>query len=418
MIAPAVKLVNVTYIYYKWVVFMHGLIQLPWWGYIVVALGLTHITILGITVFLHRCQAHRAVELHPIISHFFRFWLWLTTGMVTKQWAAIHRKHHAKVETAEDPHSPMTRGIRTVLWEGAELYRKEGKNQETLDRYGEGTPDDWMERKIYTPHSAMGIMIMLGINLVLFGPIGLTIWAVQMMWTPFFAAGIINGIGHYFGYRNFECADASRNIFPIGFFIGGEELHNNHHTYGTSAKFSVHWWEFDMGWFVIRTLQFLGLAKPKNVPPKTHLLPGKMSVDIDTLKAVFTNRFQVMARYSKKVILPVLHEERRRAKAAQVVMLRQARTLLVRDTLLINDKNKQRLSEMLANFSSLEVVYQFRLKLQAIWAKSAATQKELVDALQDWCQQAEATGIDALGQFVKQLKAYVPHNKHIQSASS
>jgi stearoyl-CoA desaturase (delta-9 desaturase) len=372
---------------------MFGILQLPWWGYIVVTLILTQITILGVTVFLHRCQAHRALELHPIISHFFRFWLWLTTGMETKQWAAVHRKHHAKVETSEDPHSPVAKGIKKVFFEGAELYRRESHNKETMERYGAGTPDDWMERNVYTAHSAKGILLMFIIDVVLFGPLGISIWAVQMAWIPFFAAGVVNGIGHYFGYRNFECADASRNIVPWGLFIGGEELHNNHHTYGTSAKFSVKWYEFDMGWMVIRFLQIFGLAKPKRVPPSAKLVKGKSAVDIDTLKAVLTHRFQVLAHYSQDVIMPVLREERRRAGQAGRDVLKRVRSLLVRDTTLID---------------SLQVVYQFRLKLQGIWAKSTASQKELLESLQEWCRQAEATGIDALRDFVKHLKGYMP----------
>lgn len=387
---------------------MHGVLNLPWWGYIIATLILTQITIFSVTIFLHRNQAHRAVDLHPAVSHFFRLWLWMTTGMETKHWTAIHRKHHAKVETVDDPHSPQVKGIWTVLWEGAELYRKESRNKATMDRYGEGTPDDWMEKHVYTAHSALGIMIMLTIDLVLFGPVGLSIWAVQMAWIPFFAAGVINGVAHYVGYRNFECQDASRNISPIGFFIGGEELHNNHHTYATSAKFSVKWWEFDMGWFVIRALQLFGLAKPKRVSPKPQLIPGKAAVDVETLKAILTNRFQVMARYSKDVIMPVLREERHRAGLAGNAILRKMKTLLIRETSLVADSDQEQLAKVLANYGSLNVVYQFRLRLQSIWARSTATQKELVDALQDWCRQAEATGIEALRDFVKHLKAYVP----------
>jgi stearoyl-CoA desaturase (delta-9 desaturase) len=387
---------------------LYGILNLPWWGFIVAALILTQITIVSVTVFLHRCQAHRAVELHPIASHFFRFWLWMTTGMETKHWTAIHRKHHAKVETAEDPHSPQVKGLGKVFLEGAELYRKESRNQETMDRYGEGTPDDWMERNVYTAHSALGIMIMLGIDLVLFGLPGLTIWAVQMAWIPFWAAGFINGVGHYVGYRNFESPDASRNIVPWALIVGGEELHNNHHTYATSAKFSVKWWEVDVGWGVIRTMQMLGLAKPKRVAPRPKLAPGKTSVDIDTLKAILTNRFQVMARYSKDVILPVLREERRRAGEAGSALLSRMRSSLIRDTTLMGVNDQQKLVKVLEDYRSLNVVYQFRLKLQNIWARGTASQKELVDSLQDWCKQAEATGIEALREFVTHLKAYVP----------
>ncbi len=393
---------------------MNGIIQLPWWGYIVVTLVLTQITILSVTIYLHRHQAHRALELHPIASHFFRFWLWLTTGMVTKEFTAIHRKHHARVETEEDPHSPQIRGIRTVLFQGTELYRKESRNQETLERYGEGTPDDWMERYVYTGRSKMGVVSMLLIDLVLFGPVGLTIWAIQMSWIPFWATGVINGLAHYVGYRNFECEDASRNITPIAFFIGGEELHNNHHTYGTSAKFSVKWWEVDVGWGVIRLLQFFGLAKPKRIPPKEYLAPNKTSVDTDTVKALITNRFQVLSRYSKEVIRPVLIQERQRASEAGQAMLRRARKLLSREASLIKTSDQQKsLTEVLNHFGSLNVVYQFRLKLQTIWAKGTASQKDLVEALQEWCHQAEATGIDALREFVKRVKAYTT----LQSAS-
>lgn len=387
---------------------MFGILDLPWWGYIAVTLVLTQITIVSVTIYLHRCQAHRAVDLHPIVSHFFRFWLWMTTGMVTKEWTAIHRKHHAKVETDEDPHSPVAKGIKKVFFEGTELYRKEARNQETMERYGEGTPDDWIERNVYTKHSAMGIAAMLIINIALFGPLGLSIWAIQMAWIPFFAAGIVNGVGHYWGYRNFECADASRNIIPWGLFIGGEELHNNHHTYGTSAKFSVKWYEIDIGWYLIRTFQLFGLAKPKRVPPTAKLVQGKSVVDIDTLKAVISHRFQLMAHYSKDVIMPVLREERRRAGLAGQNVLRKVRSLLIRDTSLIDKTSQEHLEGVLKKHQSLEVVYQFRLKLQGIWSKSTATQKELVEALQEWCRQAEATGVEALREFVKHLKAYMP----------
>lgn len=388
---------------------MHGLIPLSWWGYVLVALVLTQITILSVTIYLHRCQAHRALDLHPIVSHFFRFWLWMTTGMITKEWTAIHRKHHAKVETAEDPHSPQVKGLRKVLFEGTELYRKESRNKATLERYGEGTPNDWIERRVYTAHSAMGITLMLIINLALFGPVGLTIWAIQMAWIPFFAAGVVNGVAHYYGYRNFECQDASRNILPIGFFIGGEELHNNHHTYATSARFSVKWWEFDMGWVVIRFLQMLGLAKPKRVPPKAKLVFDKGVVDIETIKAILTNRFQLLASYTKEVILPVLRDERQRAGDKGRALFRRVRTLLVREPSLVDQKGHQQLAAVLERHGPLNIVYQFRLKLQSIWAKSTASQAELVDALQEWCRQAEASGVKTLREFVKHIKAHVPH---------
>lgn len=386
----------------------HGLLNLSWWGYLIAILILTQLTIFSVTIYLHRCQAHRAVDLHPIVSHFFRFWLWMTTGMVTIEWAAIHRKHHAKVETIDDPHSPQVKGLKKVLFEGTELYRKESRNKETLERYGQGTPDDWIENHIYKPHSAMGIVFMLIIDVALFGLLGVTIWALQMAWIPFFGAGIINGIAHFWGYRNFECPDASRNILPLGLFVGGEELHNNHHTYGTSAKFSVKWWEFDIGWFVIRCLQAFGLAKPKRIPPKANLMPGKASVDDETLKAIITNRFQVMSRYSKDVILPVFNDECRRVGAAGCSMLRRVQKVLVREVSLVNEESKQQLEKVLKKHQALDVVYSYRLKLQTLWARSTTSQKELVESLQEWCRQAESTGIQALSDFVKHLKTYVP----------
>lgn len=387
---------------------MHGILHLHWWGDLIALFIMTQITIASVTVYLHRCQAHRAVDLHPIVSHFFRLWLWLTTGQITKAWTAIHRKHHAKVETEDDPHSPQMKGLKRVLFYGAELYKIEACNKETLDRYGEGTPDDWIEHHVYTKHSALGILIMFIADVLLFGPIGISMWAIQMAWIPFWAAGVVNGVAHFIGYRNFESPDASRNISPLGIWIGGEELHNNHHTYATSAKFSVKWYEFDMGWMWIRLMQFFGLANPKRVPPKPVIDNAKTTIDLDTVKALLTNRFQVMANYSKTVIFPVLREESHRAGVAGRNILRRARKLLIRDTSLIDPRSQKDLEGVLQQHRSLSVVYQYRLKLQNIWAKSTASQKELVEALQEWCRQAEATGIEVLREFVQRLKAYVP----------
>jgi stearoyl-CoA desaturase (delta-9 desaturase) len=387
---------------------MFGLIQLPWWGYVCVLMVLTQLTILATTLYLHRCQAHRALEFHPIISHFFRFWLWLTTGTVTKEWTAIHRKHHAKVETSEDPHSPQAKGIKKVFFEGAELYRKESKVAETMERYGDGTPDDWIERNLYASKSTWGIALMAIIDVALFGTIGITIWALQMAWIPFFAAGFVNGIGHFWGYRNFEVKDASRNIIPLGVFIGGEELHNNHHAFATSAKFSAKWWEIDSGWYVIRFLQLFRLATPKRVVPKPKMLTSKTYIDTDTLKALITYRFQVMSRYTREVVLPALRQEKKQAAKDTRSLLRRARTVLIRDASIMKVSQQQRLTNLLENFQSLRVVYQFRMKLQDIWSRRTATQRELVDALHEWCQQAEATGIEALRVFSNRLKMYVP----------
>jgi stearoyl-CoA desaturase (delta-9 desaturase) len=393
---------------------LFGLLNLSFWGYVIALLILTHITIIGVTVYLHRSQAHRSLDLHPALSHFFRFWLWLTTGMETKEWVAIHRKHHAKCETEEDPHSPQVKGIRKVFFEGAELYREEKKNQDTVERYGQGTPDDWMERHVYSKHSVMGIVTMFIIDIVLFGIPGITIWALQMLWIPLFAAGVVNGIGHYWGYRNFECPDAARNIIPLGAFIGGEELHNNHHTFPTSAKLSVKRWEFDLGWVYIRLFQLLKLAKVKRVSPQLKETPGKQQVDLDTLTALITNRFQVMARYSKEVLLPVLEEETEKAKTSMSkALLKHAKVALIRTESLLNDERKQQLADIIKKHHMLAQVYQYRLKLQDIWCRTTATQRELLEALQEWCKQAEATGICVLKKFAANLAGFSTQKKLI-----
>lgn len=385
-----------------------GILNLPWWGYIVAALIFTHITIASVTIFLHRHQAHRAVELHPVLSHFFRFWLWLTTGMVTKEWTAIHRKHHAKCETVDDPHSPQVLGISKVLLEGSELYRAEAKNSETLEKYGFGTPDDWLERHIYSGRSRTGVVIMFGLDLMLFGAGGISIWAVQMLWIPIFAAGIVNGVGHYWGYRNFETTDAATNILPWGIIIGGEELHNNHHAFPSSAKLSSRAWEFDIGWMYISIFALLKLAEVKKVAPEPLLVPGKDLVDVETVRAVMTNRFHVLASYCRQVINPVLREEVSRAAKSDYgwsKLLKRARRGLVRDSALINDQDRNSLNAVLQKSHALDTVYQYKLRLQEIWQRGHATQ-DLVSALQEWCRQAEATGIKCLGDFAATLRSY------------
>jgi len=388
---------------------LEGLIALPWWGYIAVALVFTHITIASVTIYLHRHQAHRALDLHPLVSHFFRFWLWLTSGMVTKEWAAIHRKHHAKCETAEDPHSPQVLGIRKVLREGSELYRAEAKNQETLDKYGHGTPSDWIERNVYTPHSGKGIALMFIVNVLLFGPLGITIWAVQMMWIPITAAGIINGIGHYWGYRNYENADASTNIVPWGILIGGEELHNNHHTFASSAKLSSKWWEFDIGWFYIRTLETFGLAHVKKIPPELTYDKAKDHIDLETVRAVITARFVVMAQFAREVMTRVHRDEIRNLgpnDKSLLTLLKPVRRLMVREPRLLDEASRTRLQKALAQNQTLQTVYAMKQKLADVWQRSATTQENLIQALQDWCHEAEATGIHALREFSNKLRTY------------
>jgi stearoyl-CoA desaturase (delta-9 desaturase) len=384
---------------------IYGILDLSWWQCVIYTLVLTHITIAAVTLFLHRSQAHRACDLHPIVSHFFRFWLWLTTGMETKAWVAIHRKHHAMCETEEDPHSPQIEGIQVVLWQGAELYRKEGRNDETLERFGHGTPSDWLEKNLYTPFSAKGIFLMLFLNLLFVGLPGIMVWGIQMIWIPFFACGIINGLGHFWGYRNFECPDAATNVFPWGILIGGEELHNNHHTFGSSAKLSVKWWEFDIGWMYLTILKSVGLAKIKKVPPKPRLLPGKTIIDGNTIKAVFLNRFQVIAQYSKHVVMPIFREEQTSAEGAKRDLISKTKTLFVCSDYFVDEKAKHQLEQAMEGTKNLKLVYEFRHSLQQIWQK-AMPQNDLIVALQEWCQQAEATGLDVLKDFVEYIKMY------------
>lgn len=385
----------------------HGLIDLPWWGYVLVALGLTHVTIASVTIFLHRHQAHRALELHPVASHFFRLWLWLTTGMVTKEWAAIHRKHHAKCETSEDPHSPQTRGLLKVLLQGAELYRAEAKNAETLARYGHGTPDDWLERRIYR-HSVLGVSIMMIIDLLLFGPIGLTIWAVQMVWIPFWAAGVVNGLAHYWGYRNYDCADASTNLLPWGILIGGEELHNNHHSFATSAKLSAKWYEFDIGWMYIRILALFGLATPRRVIPKPKFGEAKSVPDFDTLQAVITHRYDVMTRYvaSLKRICKDEIEELKRRHAGTFDPKALRRWVLSGEERHLAEGEKHQLMEILRDSTALATVVTMREELVAIWARSNATREQLLAQLHDWMERAERSGIRQLQEFSLRLRRY------------
>jgi stearoyl-CoA desaturase (delta-9 desaturase) len=385
---------------------LDGLISLPWWGYVLITLILTHITIASVTIFLHRCQAHRALELNPVISHFFRFWLWLTTGMVTKEWVAIHRKHHAKCETKEDPHSPHVKGINTVLWKGTELYKEEAKNRETITQYGHGTPDDWLERHLYSKYSIVGVSALVIMNFVLFGLYGITIWAIQMMWIPFFAAGVINGLGHYWGYRNFETRDGSTNLTNIGILIGGEEMHNNHHAFPSSAKLSNKWWEFDMGWFYIQLLSAIRLARVKKVAPKPVILKGKDKIDMDTVRAVIVSRFHIMSQYAKNVTLPVFNDQLDKADASCRLLLKQIRGTLVREESRVDEAAKNRLQRALKDNEALHTVYEFRKQLQEIWGRTYASHEKLRQALQDWCQQAEATGVQVLQDFARRLKGY------------
>ncbi|WP_426809996.1 delta-9 fatty acid desaturase DesA [Pseudomonas sp. WOUb67] len=384
----------------------YGLLDLSAWQLVGITLLMTHVTIVSVTVYLHRYSAHRALELNGALKHFFRFWLWLTTAQNTREWTAIHRKHHAKCETPDDPHSPVHKGLGTVLRKGAELYREEARNPETLRIYGKNCPDDWIERNLYSRYKLGGIALMAVIDLLLFGTIGITIWAVQMMWIPFWAAGVVNGLGHALGYRNFECRDAATNLVPWGIVIGGEELHNNHHTYPNSAKLSVRRWEFDMGWAWIRLFCLLRLAKVQRVAPIAHRVAGKASLDMDTAMAILNNRFQIMAQYRKLVIGPLVKQELARVDASVRHHFRRAKRLLSRETSLLEDRHHVRIESMLAHSQALKTIYEKRLALQQIWARTSANGHDMLSAMKDWIHEAETSGIHALRDFAAQLKTY------------
>ena len=384
----------------------HGLWNIAWWEIVLYTLATTHVTIAAVTIFLHRSQAHRSVDLHAIPSHFFRFWLWVGTGMLTKEWVAIHRKHHAKCETADDPHSPQTRGLDTVMWRGAELYRAEAKNAETLKKFGHGTPDDWVERNVYSRFPWQGVGLMLVLNLALFGAIGAAVWAVQMLWIPFWAAGVVNGVGHYWGYRNFEATDASTNLSPWGVIIGGEELHNNHHTYPTSAKFSVKPYEFDIGWVYISLMKKVGWATVKKVPPKLLRGDVKPVADEKTLEALIANRYEVMAGYARGVRQACREEiAALQARQADASVLKAAKRWLHRDAEKVPANAQSQLAQARAAHPALDKMVTMREELRQMWLNTTQSREQLTADLQAWCRRAEESGIAALRDFSISLRA-------------
>jgi stearoyl-CoA desaturase (Delta-9 desaturase) len=385
--------------------YLYGLLNLSFWGYVAVTLVMVQITMMAVTLYLHRDQAHRAINLHPALRHFFRFWIWCTSGMLTREWVAVHRKHHAFCETVDDPHSPQIFGLKKVLLEGAELYRIEKDKPETLEKYGRGTPDDWLERNVYLRYPWAGIVLTVMADLLLFGVPGITIIAIQMVSMPLFAAGVINGLGHYSGYRNFECDDAATNLLPWGFLVGGEELHNNHHAFPTSAKFSVRRWEFDIGWLYICLFRALKLARVNKVAPRPVLKPSPpQHVDIDNLRAIIVNRMHVLRDYTKQVTLPVLRCER--AAAAGNSALRRAKKLLVRQPKLLDERARHRLGELLSDNAALQTVHEFREKLKVLWSGANVSNERLLQQLKDWCSEAEASGIKVLEDFATRLRSY------------
>lgn len=383
--------------------FLYGILNLNFWGYVLVTFVMIQVTFMGVTLYLHRDATHRSLDLHPALRHFFRLWLWMSSGIVTKEWVAVHRKHHARCETEEDPHSPVIFGLKKVLLEGAELYQVQARNPETQEKYGRGTPEDWMERNVYLKYRNFGIALMVVLDLVLFGVPGIIILAAQMLANPLMAAGVINGIGHYYGYRNFECPDAARNVMPWGFLVAGEELHNNHHAFPSSAKFSVQRWEFDIGWLYIRIFQALGLAKVLRVAPEPARVAPRKHIDLETVRAVIVNRMHVLREYTRNVTLPVFREQ---LLAAGGQLSRRVKKLLVREPVLLDDASQSKLKEVLANNHALQTVYEFRERLRVLWNGSNMSNESLLQHLRDWIAQAEASRIKVLEDFAASLRSY------------
>ena len=384
-----------------------GLLQSGWVGLFVYFLVVTQLTIFSVTLYLHRSQAHRGVDFHPLLAHFFRFWTWLTTSMITREWAAIHRKHHAKCETEDDPHSPMHKGIGNVLWKGGDMYREARLDRASIEQYGKGCPDDWIERHLYTPHATMGPVAMLLVNFVLFGAWGVAIWAVQMAWIPFWAAGVINGLGHWWGYRNFETTDTATNLTPWGVWIGGEELHNNHHAFPSSAKFALRKWEFDIGWAAIKLLESVKLAKVLRVAPTLDLRPNIHVPDGETLKALVAHRFQAMTDYQRNVLKPALREEAAAAGAKLRALLpRKLRKGMVDDGRWLKPDARAQLQAWIASKPRIQTLVEYRARLSEVLESRSHDAGEKLKRLQAWCAEAEASGVRALQEYAVRLRGY------------
>ena len=384
-----------------------GLLQFGWGGMLLYLLVATQLTIFTVTLYLHRSQAHRGVDFHPLVAHFFRFWSWLTTSMITREWAAIHRKHHAKCETEDDPHSPMHKGIGTVFWRGADLYREARLARADIEQYGKGCPDDWIERHLYTRHANLGVVLLLALSFVLFGAKGVAAWAIQMAWIPFWAAGVINGLGHWWGYRNFETTDTATNLTPWAVWIGGEELHNNHHAFPSSAKFALRRFEFDIGWAAIKLLEKVRLAKVLRVAPSLNLRPNIAMPDAETLRALLAHRFQAMTDYQRNVLKPALKEEAAAAGARLRALLpRQLRKGMVDDGRWLNPEAREQLQAWVDARPRIRALLEHRRRLADVLESRGHDAAERLRRLQAWCAEAEASGVRALQDYAARLRGY------------
>jgi len=380
----------------------YGVLELPWWGYALVTFVTIQTMFLGVTLYLHRDQSHGGLILHPALRHLFRFWLWFSSGAVTREWVAVHRKHHACADREGDPHSPVVFGLKRVLFEGFELYRAAGSDPQTIRNYGRGTPDDWLERHVYARHAAAGIVLFVIGHLVLFGVPGIIMIAVHLSAQPFFAGGVINGLGHAVGYRSFEMPSTATNLVPWALLLGGEELHNNHHAFPRSARFAAQRWEIDIGWLWIRLFSALGLARVRWVAPRLHLQRPRRELDAETVQALFINRLHVLRAYARRVVLPVCRELKRRERPGAV--LAGAPALLIRHPALLAEEARRRLRELLERYEVLRRVVEYREGLQQAWEDASAG--HALAQLREWCRRAEDSGITALREFAQGLPAY------------
>jgi stearoyl-CoA desaturase (delta-9 desaturase) len=382
----------------------YGLVELPLWGYFLVTFLTIETMFLGVTLYLHRDQSHGGLVLHPALRHVFRFWLWFSSGAVTRQWVAVHRCHHARADQPGDPHSPVVFGLQRVVFEGFELYRDAARDPQLLSTYGRGTPDDWLERRLYSAHPCAGLVVFVLAHLVLFGVPGITMIAVHLAAQPFFAGGVINGLGHAVGYRSFEMPSTATNLVPWALLLGGEELHNNHHAFPRSARFAVQRWEVDIGWLWIRLFRALGLAQVRWMAPRPHLERRHRELDADTVHALFVNRMHVLRDYARRVVLPVCRELARREP--QGALPPGARKLLIRHPTLLAEEARRRLRELLERYEVLRRVIEYRDGLQQLWNETAANPPRALAQLREWCRRAESSGISALRDFARGLTAY------------
>jgi stearoyl-CoA desaturase (delta-9 desaturase) len=383
---------------------LYGAIRLPWWGYAAFTFAMVQLMFLGVTLYLHRDQSHGGLVLHPMLRHFFRFWLWFCSSTVTREWVAVHRRHHAYADLPGDPHSPVVFGLRRVLMQGYELYAAAARDPKILENYGRGTPDDWLEHNLYSRFPKVGISLFVVLQLLMFGVPAIAMLGVQLIAQPLFAAGVINGLGHRVGYRSFEMPTAATNIVPWGVLIAGEELHNNHHAFPSSPRFAVQGWEIDLGWLFICLFRALGLARVRCLAPRPHIVCDRAEIDADTAQALFTNRMHVLRDYRRRVIRPVFRALRKQQSPA--VLAPRSPRLLVRHPKLLDERARQQLRELLERYEVLRTVIEFRDRLQQLWDETAASHGRALEQLRELCAQAEGSRILALRKFALRLRTY------------